>query len=102
LRRCDAKGQGGDSRQRPRYDAHIHTLHRSSLTRTGNRITPSYVAFTEDERLVGDAAKNQAPANPFNTIYDIKRLIGRKFSEKDVQSDIKHFPFKYVASQDVS
>ncbi|KAK0743115.1 heat shock protein 70 family [Schizothecium vesticola] len=63
----------------------------------GNRITPSYVAFTEDERLVGDAAKNQAPANPYNTIYDIKRLIGRKFSEKDVQSDIKHFPFKVVS-----
>jgi heat shock protein 5 len=63
----------------------------------GNRITPSYVAFTEDERLVGDAAKNQAPANPFNTIYDIKRLIGRKFAEKDVQSDIKHFPYKVVS-----
>ncbi|KAK1836687.1 heat shock protein 70 family [Podospora conica] len=63
----------------------------------GNRITPSYVAFTEDERLVGDAAKNQAPANPYNTIYDIKRLIGRKFSEKDVQSDIKHFPYKVVS-----
>ena len=60
----------------------------------GNRITPSYVAFTEDERLVGDAAKNQAAANPYNTIFDIKRLIGRKFSEKDVQLDIKHFPFK--------
>lgn len=61
---------------------------------TGNRITPSYVAFTEEERLVGDAAKNQAAANPHNTIFDIKRLIGRKFSEKDVQSDIKHFPYK--------
>ncbi|KAK3394905.1 heat shock protein 70 family [Podospora didyma] len=65
----------------------------------GNRITPSYVAFTEDERLVGDAAKNQAPANPHNTIFDIKRLIGRKYSEKDIQSDIKHFPFK-IASKD--
>lgn len=62
----------------------------------GNRITPSYVAFTDEERLVGDAAKNQAPANPYNTIYDIKRLIGRKFSEKELQTDIKHFPFKYV------
>ncbi|KAK1840664.1 78 kda glucose-regulated protein precursor [Colletotrichum chrysophilum] len=63
---------------------------------TGNRITPSYVAFTEEERLVGDAAKNQAAANPHNTIFDIKRLIGQKFSEKAVQSDIKHFPYKVV------
>ena len=54
------------------------------------------MAFTDEERLVGDAAKNQAAANPFNTIYDIKRLIGRKFLEKDVQSDIKHFPYKYA------
>ncbi|KAI0174544.1 heat shock protein 70 family [Pestalotiopsis sp. NC0098] len=59
----------------------------------GNRITPSYVAFTEEERLVGDAAKQQAAANPTNTIYDIKRLIGRKYNEKDLQNDIKHFPF---------
>ncbi|KAI9742997.1 MAG: ATPase with role in protein import into the ER [Claussenomyces sp. TS43310] len=62
----------------------------------GNRITPSYVAFTEEERLVGDAAKNQAAANPKNTIYDVKRLIGRKFADKDVQSDMKHFPFDVV------
>ncbi|KEZ40303.1 78 kDa glucose-regulated protein-like protein [Scedosporium apiospermum] len=62
----------------------------------GNRITPSYVAFTESERLVGDAAKNQAASNPTNTIFDVKRLIGRKFNEKEVQSDIKHFPFKVV------
>ncbi|PKS11502.1 hypothetical protein jhhlp_003267 [Lomentospora prolificans] len=62
----------------------------------GNRITPSYVAFTENERLVGDAAKNQAAANPTNTIFDVKRLIGRKFDEKEVQSDIKHFPFRVV------
>ena len=60
----------------------------------GNRITPSYVAFTDEERLVGDAAKNQAASNPYNTIFDIKRMIGRKFSEKDVQADIKHFPYK--------
>ncbi|KAK3303543.1 glucose-regulated protein [Chaetomium strumarium] len=66
----------------------------------GNRITPSYVAFTDDERLVGDAAKNQAAANPFRTIFDIKRLIGRKFSEKDVQNDIKHFPYKVVSKDD--
>ncbi|KAK1994433.1 hsp70-like protein [Colletotrichum falcatum] len=62
----------------------------------GNRITPSYVAFTEEERLVGDAAKNQAAANPQNTIFDIKRLIGQKFSDKSVQSDIKHFPYKVI------
>ncbi|KAG0069175.1 ATPase with role in protein import into the ER, partial [Podila epicladia] len=62
----------------------------------GNRITPSYVAFTEDERLVGDAAKNQYATNPTNTIFDIKRLIGRRFDDKDVQNDIKHFPFKIV------
>ncbi|KEY70720.1 hypothetical protein S7711_03218 [Stachybotrys chartarum IBT 7711] len=66
----------------------------------GNRITPSYVAFTEDERLVGDSAKNQAAANPHNTIFDIKRLIGRKFSEKDVQADIKHFPYKVISKDD--
>ncbi|KAG0239294.1 ATPase with role in protein import into the ER [Mortierella sp. GBA43] len=60
----------------------------------GHRITPSYVAFTEDERLVGDAAKNQYAANPTNTIFDAKRLIGRRFNDKDVQNDIKHFPFK--------
>ncbi|KFA63583.1 hypothetical protein S40285_04115 [Stachybotrys chlorohalonatus IBT 40285] len=63
----------------------------------GNRITPSYVAFTEDERLVGDSAKNQAAANPYNTIFDVKRLIGRKFNEKEVQADIKHFPYKVIS-----
>ncbi|KAM5377311.1 hypothetical protein ACJZ2D_005130 [Fusarium nematophilum] len=66
----------------------------------GNRITPSYVAFTEEERLVGDSAKNQAAANPTNTIYDVKRLIGRKFSEKDLQTDLKHFPYKVVNKDD--
>ncbi|KAK3939099.1 putative glucose-regulated protein 78 of hsp70 family [Diplogelasinospora grovesii] len=66
----------------------------------GNRITPSYVAFTDEERLVGDAAKNQAASNPYNTIFDIKRLIGRKFSEPDVQTDIKHFPYKVVSKDD--
>ena len=61
----------------------------------GNRITPSYVAFTEDgERLIGDAAKNQLTTNPENTIFDVKRLIGRDWSDKAVQSDIKHYPFK--------
>ncbi|KAL2113258.1 hypothetical protein VUR80DRAFT_4783 [Thermomyces stellatus] len=62
----------------------------------GNRITPSYVAFTESERLVGDAAKNQAATNPTNTIFDIKRLIGRKWDEKEVQADLKHFPYKVI------
>jgi L1 cell adhesion molecule like protein len=59
----------------------------------GNRTTPSYVAFTDTERLIGDAAKNQATSNPKNTVYDAKRLIGRKFSEKTVQDDIKLWPF---------
>jgi heat shock protein 5 len=63
----------------------------------GNRITPSYVAFTDEERLVGDAAKNQAASNPTNTIFDIKRLIGRKFDDKDVQADMKHFPYTVLA-----
>jgi L1 cell adhesion molecule like protein len=65
----------------------------------GNRTTPSYVAFTEDERLVGDAAKNQAALNPSNTIFDAKRLIGRKFSDHIVQSDMKHWPFKVVRGE---
>ena len=63
----------------------------------GNRTTPSYVAFTETERLIGDGAKNQAAANPTNTVYDAKRLIGRKFSEPTVQSDIKLWPFAVKA-----
>jgi heat shock protein 5 len=63
----------------------------------GNRITPSYVAFTdENERLVGDAAKNQLTSNPENTIFDAKRLIGRSWSEPSVQSDKKYFPFEMV------
>ncbi|CAJ0832697.1 11495_t:CDS:2, partial [Entrophospora sp. SA101] len=66
----------------------------------GHRITPSFVAFTDDERLVGDAAKNQAANNPQNTIFDVKRLIGRRFSDKDVQNDLKHFPFKVVDNDD--
>ncbi|KAL3953332.1 hypothetical protein ACCO45_013275 [Purpureocillium lilacinum] len=60
---------------------------------------PSYVAFTDEERLVGDSAKNQAAANPTNTIYDIKRLIGRKFNEKEVQADVKHFPYKVLSKE---
>merc|ERR1712013_916535 len=61
----------------------------------GNRITPSYVAFTENgERLIGDAAKNQLTSNPENTIFDAKRLIGREWTDKSVQDDAKYFPFK--------
>lgn len=62
----------------------------------GNRITPSWVAWNDDERLVGDAAKNQYASNPERTVFDIKRLIGRKYDERDVQKDIKHFPYKVV------
>jgi len=62
----------------------------------GHRITPSYVAFTDDERLIGDSAKNQYASNPTRTIFDAKRLIGRRFNDKNVQSDIKHFPFKVI------
>jgi heat shock protein 1/8 len=62
----------------------------------GNRTTPSYVAFTDSERLVGDAAKNQANVNPMNTIYDAKRMIGRKFSDKTVQDDIKLWSYDVV------
>ena len=60
----------------------------------GNRTTPSYVAFTDTERLIGDAAKNQVALNPTNTVFDAKRLIGRKFDESSVQGDMKHWPFK--------
>eukprot|EP00211_Chloroparvula_japonica_P004769 CAMPEP_0119126194 /NCGR_PEP_ID=MMETSP1310-20130426/5208_1 /TAXON_ID=464262 /ORGANISM="Genus nov. species nov., Strain RCC2339" /LENGTH=669 /DNA_ID=CAMNT_0007116339 /DNA_START=70 /DNA_END=2079 /DNA_ORIENTATION=+ len=62
----------------------------------GNRITPSYVAFSENERLIGEAAKNQAALNPENTLYDIKRLIGRDFNDQTVQKDAKLLPFKMV------
>jgi len=63
----------------------------------GNRITPSYVAFTdENERLIGDAAKNQLTSNPENTVFDAKRLIGRNWKEPSVQSDKKYFPFTLV------
>lgn len=62
----------------------------------GNRTTPSYVGFTDTERLIGDAAKNQVAMNPHNTVFDAKRLIGRRFDEPEVQSDMKHWPFKVV------
>jgi len=62
----------------------------------GERTTPSYVAFTDTERLVGDAAKNQITRNPTNTVFDAKRLIGRKYEDREVQEDIKLWPFKVV------
>ena len=62
----------------------------------GNRTTPSYVAFTDSERLIGDAAKNQTAMNPKNTVFDAKRLIGRKFSDPKVQEDIRGWSFKVV------
>ena len=60
----------------------------------GNRTTPSYVGFTDNERLIGDAAKSQVALNPENTIFDAKRLIGRNYSEPSVQADMKHWPFR--------
>ena len=64
----------------------------------GNRTTPSYVAFNSNERLIGDSAKSQVAMNPENTVFDAKRLIGRKFKDSVVQNDIKHFPFKVLSS----
>ncbi len=66
----------------------------------GNRTTPSYVAFTDTERLIGDPAKNQVAMNPSNTVFDAKRLIGRRFDEETVQKDIKLWPFKVVNGKD--
>ncbi|RKP30218.1 heat shock protein SSB1 [Metschnikowia bicuspidata] len=64
----------------------------------GNRVTPSFVAFNSEERLIGDAAKNQAALNPKNTVFDAKRLIGRAFDDESVQKDIKTWPFKVIDS----
>ena len=63
----------------------------------GNRTTPSWVAFNDTERLIGDAAKSQAAMNPKNTVYDAKRLIGRSFSDQTVQSDLQHYSYKVTA-----
>ncbi|KAH0813811.1 hypothetical protein GEV33_008980 [Tenebrio molitor] len=63
----------------------------------GNRTTPSYVAFTDTERLLGDAAKNQVAMNPSNTVFDAKRLIGRKYDDPKIQQDLKHWPFKVIS-----
>lgn len=66
----------------------------------GNRTTPSYVGFTDTERLIGDAAKNQVAMNPRNTVFDAKRLIGRKFNDTAVQQDMKHWPFTVLSGPD--
>ena len=66
----------------------------------GNRTTPSVVAFTETERLIGDSAKNQASANPKNTVFDAKRLIGRKYDDAAVQADKTHWPFTVRSGKD--
>ena len=66
----------------------------------GNRTTPSYVGFTDNERLIGDSAKNQVAKNPANTVFDAKRLIGRKFNDPIVQKDMQHWPFKVEAGID--
>ena len=62
----------------------------------GNRTTPSHVAFTDTERLIGDAAENQVAMNPSNSIFDAKRLIGRNFEDETVQRDLKLWPFKVI------
>jgi len=62
----------------------------------GHRITPSWVSFTDEERLVGDSAKNAFHSNPANTVFDAKRLIGRKMDEADLKKDMKHWPFKVL------
>lgn len=65
----------------------------------GNRTTPSYVAFTDSERLIGDGAKNQVSSNPLNTVYDAKRMIGRKFSDALVQKELPNFSYTVVADE---
>ena len=76
------------------YDSAVEII----ANEQGNRVTPSFVAFTAEERLIGDAAKNQAALNPKNTVFDAKRLIGRAFDDESVQKDIKTWPFKVINS----
>lgn len=77
----------------------VHMMCVNVTHRLGNRTTPSYVAFTDCERLIGDTAKNQVAKNPENTVFNAKRLIGRKFDDACVQSDMKHWPFKVVNTE---
>ena len=65
----------------------------------GNRTTPSWVAFTESERLIGESAKNQASTNIQNTVFDIKRIIGKKYNDPMVQADLEHFPFSVKSDE---
>jgi L1 cell adhesion molecule like protein len=62
----------------------------------GNRTTPSYVSFTDEERLIGDAAKSMASSNPKNTVYDAKRLIGRNYNDSHMQNELKHFSYNVI------
>lgn len=64
----------------------------------GNRTTPSYVSFFDNERLIGAAAKNQVAMNPHNTVFDANSLSGRKITDPEVQTDINHYPFKVVVA----
>lgn len=66
----------------------------------GHRITPSWVSFSDDERLVGDAAKNAFHSNPENTVFDAKRLLGRKVDDPEIKRDMKHWPFKITSKND--
>jgi len=66
----------------------------------GNRTTPSYVAFTEEERLIGESAQNQGAMNPTNTVFDAKRLIGRRFDDPSIKKDMEHWPFKVVENDE--
>ena len=72
------------------------------VNRFGHRVTPSMVAFTEDERIVGNAAKNQLTRNHENTVYNVKRLIGRKMDEEEVRGVIDKFPFRVTSDNEVS
>jgi L1 cell adhesion molecule like protein len=76
---------------------HVICLNNCTANEQGNRTTPSYVAFTDKERLIGDAAKNQSAMNPENTVFDAKRLIGRRFKDPEIQHDISHWPFTVVS-----
>lgn len=77
-------------------DGHVDILPNDQ----GNRTTPSYVSFDDNVRHIGDAAKSLVAMNPTNTVYDAKRLIGRKYSDPTVQNDIKHWPFKVISKND--